>query len=91
MLVQRYEEAVPHLEKARSLDPDNPGTYVQLGQLYHATKKDTEARAALEEAIQINPFNPAIYRLLYEIYSASGEADQAKHAKATLEKLLTPR
>ncbi|MBI2996915.1 MAG: tetratricopeptide repeat protein, partial [Deltaproteobacteria bacterium] len=54
-------------------------------------KKDTEARAALEEAIQINPFNPAIYRLLYEIYSASGEADQAKHAKATLEKLLTPR
>lgn len=87
----RYEEALPHLQQARSLDPDNPTTYVHLGQLYHATKKEAAARTALEEALQINPFNPAIYRLLHDIYNSLGEADLAKTSKATLQKLMTPR
>jgi tetratricopeptide (TPR) repeat protein len=91
MVMRRYDEALPHLEKARSLDPDNPGTYVTLGQIYHTAKNSVAARAALEEAIQINPFNPAIYRLLQDTYNALGEPELAKRARATLEKLLTPR
>lgn len=91
MAMQRHDEARLHLEKARSLDPDNSGTYVTLGQIYQTAKNAAAARAALEEAIQINPFNPAIYRLLYDAYNALGEPELAKQARATLEKLLTPR
>lgn len=87
--MQRYEEALPHLKKAETLNPDYVGTYIQLGRLYHATKNYPEARAALEEAIQINPFNPTIYHLLYRIYAALGKQDQAKKSKATLERLMT--
>lgn len=88
---ERYEEALPYLKKAQELDSDSVSTYIQLGRLYHATKKYSDARVVLEEAIQINPFNPTIYRLLSEIYAAFGEHDQAKKSKATLERLMTPK
>jgi tetratricopeptide (TPR) repeat protein len=88
---ERYEEALPHLNKARELDPDSVSAYVQSGHLFHATRKHSDARVALEEAIQINPFNPAIYRLLSEVYASLGEQDQAKKARATLERLMTMR
>ncbi len=93
VLIQRenHKEALPYLKKSQTLDPDHVGTYVQLGRLYHATKNYSEARIVLEEAIQINPFNPIIYRLLSEIYGASGDQDQAKKAKATLDRLMRTR
>ncbi|HEY2987391.1 MAG TPA: tetratricopeptide repeat protein [Candidatus Binatia bacterium] len=83
----RYQEALPHLKTAHELDPDSVGTYVQLGRLYHASKDFAAAKGALEEAVQINPFNPEIYRLLYETYTALGDQEQAKKAKANLERL----
>jgi tetratricopeptide (TPR) repeat protein len=83
----RHEEALPHLNKARELDPDTANTYVQLGRLYHAAKNFTAAKAALEEAIQINPFVPTIYRLLADSYAALGEDEQARGAKTTLDRM----
>lgn len=88
---KRYDEALPHLQKAQELDSDSVNTYIQLGRLYYATKNFSAARTALEETIQINPFNPIIYRLLSETYAALGEQDQAKRAKTTLERLMTAR
>ena len=87
----RYEEALPHLKGAQELDPDSVNAYIQSGRLYHATKNFSAARAALEEAIQINPFDPTIYRLLSDIYAALGEQDQAKNARATLNRLMATR
>ncbi len=87
----RYEEALPHLEKALEMDPDSVGTYVQLGRLHHAKKDFAAAKADLEAAIQLNPFNPEIYRLLADAYSALGETDKAKSARATLERLARAR
>jgi len=43
----------------------------------------------LEEAIQINPFNPLIYRLLGDTYTALGDAEKARVAKATLDRLMS--
>lgn len=85
---ERYQEALPHLKKARELDPDRVGTYVQLGRLYHASKNHAAARAVLEEAIQINPFNPLLYRLLHEVYAALGAQEQAHKARTILERLM---
>jgi tetratricopeptide (TPR) repeat protein len=84
----RYQEALPHLKRAQELDPDSVGIYVQLGRLRHANKEYVAAKADLEEALQINPFNPEIHRLLSEIYGALGEPEQAKKARATLERLI---
>jgi tetratricopeptide (TPR) repeat protein len=86
--LKRFDEALPPLKTALELDPDNANTYVQLGRVQLAAKRYPESRNALEEAVQINPFNPTIYKLLVEIYSALGDQEQAKQAKATLEKLM---
>lgn len=88
LAMNRTDEALAPLKKALDLDPDSAGTYVQLGRVYHATKNHKEARSVLEEAIQINPFNPLIYRLLADVYAASGEAEKAKNARTTLDKLM---
>ena len=85
----RAEEALPLFKKALDIEPDGVNSYVQLGRAYHATKNFKEARGVLEEAQQINPFHPLIYRLLIDAYNALGEAEKAKQAKATLEKLAS--
>ena len=87
MQMNRHEEALGPLKAAIEVDPDNANTYVQLGRIYHSTKSYKEGRTVLEEALQINPFNPVIYRLLSEIYTQVGEAEKAKQAKWTLDKL----
>ncbi|MBI2534344.1 MAG: tetratricopeptide repeat protein, partial [Deltaproteobacteria bacterium] len=86
--LSRSEEALAALKKALDVDPDNAGTYVQLGRLHYASKKYPESRSMLEVAIQINPFNPQIYRMLTEVYAAVGEPNKAKEAKANLDKLM---
>ena len=83
----RPEDAVPLLKKALDIEPDGANTYVQLGRAYYATKNFKEGRAMLEEALQINPFNPLIYRMLGDIYGALGDAEKARQAKATLDRL----
>ncbi|HEY1371011.1 MAG TPA: tetratricopeptide repeat protein [Candidatus Binatia bacterium] len=87
----RYQEALPHLQKALELDPDSVSAYVQLGRLHHANKEFAAAKADLEEALQINPFNPEIYAMLADAYAALGEQEQAKRAKANLERLARGR
>jgi tetratricopeptide (TPR) repeat protein len=89
--MNRYDDALPPLEKALALDSDNGGTYLQLGRVHHAKKNYKESKEALEEAIQINPFNPLIHRLLAEIYSALGDQAKAAQAKASLNRLMGGR
>jgi tetratricopeptide (TPR) repeat protein len=86
--MNRYAEALTPLKKALDLDPDNGGTYVQLGRIHHATKNLQESKAVLEEAIHINPFNPIIFKLLTEVYASLGEKEKSQQAKASLDKLL---
>jgi tetratricopeptide (TPR) repeat protein len=87
----RYQEAMPHLQKALEVDPDSVNAYVQLGRLHHANKEFAAAKSDLEEAIQINPFNPEIYRLLADAYAALGDRQQAERAKSNLERLARVR
>jgi tetratricopeptide (TPR) repeat protein len=85
--LNRFDDALPLLNKVLAVDPDSANTYVQLGRIHHAAKEFPEARAVLEEAIQINPYNPLIYRLLIETYAATGEAEKGKQARVALDKL----
>ena len=87
--MNRMDEALTSLTQALEVDPDNANTYVQLGRIYTASKKYKEGVNVLEEALQINPFNPAIFRMLSDVYGSLGEPEKARHAKATLDKLMT--
>ncbi|MEX0803482.1 MAG: tetratricopeptide repeat protein [Candidatus Binatia bacterium] len=87
--MNRFNDALVPLKKSLDLDPDNGGTYVQLGRIHHATKNYRESKIALEEAIQINPFNPLIFKLLTEVYASLGEQEKSRQAKASLDTLLS--
>jgi len=59
--VQRFEDCIPVLEDALSIDPFNPTLHYELGAaLMHAERWD-EARAALEKSLEIEPAQPNAY------------------------------
>ena len=84
---QRYEEALPYLEKARRLNPDSARTWFLTGRLHHGAGDYAAARSALEEAIQINPFHPGVRRLLGGVHEALGDEAKARKAREVLERL----
>ena len=84
---RRYDEALPHLEKARHLDPDAVHTYYLTGRLHHEAGDHTRARAALLEALQINPFHPGVYHVLGGVYEATGDDEGARKTREIMSKL----
>jgi tetratricopeptide (TPR) repeat protein len=52
--------ALEHLERARTLNPDDPRTLYQLGRAYAAANQTPKARATLERLLTLDPqFAPA--------------------------------
>jgi tetratricopeptide (TPR) repeat protein len=89
--MRKHDEALPHLQKAQTLDPDNVLTYIQLGRLHHAAGKHAEAQSALEQAIQLNPFDPGIYRTLVDVHTALGNQAAVQRSQSTLKRLMQSR
>ncbi len=84
---RRYQEALPHLEKARYLDPDRVHTYYLMGRLHHEAGDHARARGALLEALQINPFHPGVYQVLGRVYEAMGDEEGARKTRQVMRKL----
>lgn len=84
---QRYDEALPHLERARYLDPDMVHTYYLMGRLHHEAGDHTRARGALLEALQINPFHPGVYQVLRGVYEAVGDDEGARRTREVMREL----
>jgi len=84
---RRYDEALPHLEKARYLDPDRVQTYYLLGRLHHEAGDYTRARAALLEALQINPFHRGVYQVLAGVYETAGDDEGVRKTRQIMMKL----
>lgn len=84
---RNYDQALPHLEKARYLSPDRIHVYYLLGRLHHGAANYSEARRALHEALEINPFHPGVYRVLMQVYAAEGNERRAQEAEETLRRL----
>ncbi len=84
---RRYDEALPHLEKARYLDPDAVHTYYLTGRLHHEAGDPARARGALLEALQINPFHPGVYRVLVGVYEAMGDDAGVRKTREVMRRL----
>lgn len=85
---RRYEEALPHLQRAAGLMPDSPRVLYLLGKCLLGLERTDEAIARLSKAAQLDPGEPAIPLRLAEAYLASGR-DAA--AQAELRRVLELR
>ena len=71
--LKRFEDSLPVLEGALSLDPFNPGLHYELGSAYMKLKKPDEARAALERSLELEPAQPNAYTNLGVISLHAGD------------------
>jgi tetratricopeptide (TPR) repeat protein len=56
LVIQRkFDEAIPLLEKAAALEPNNPDPYFHLGQAYQSVEKHEQAIEVLRKSIALNP------------------------------------
>lgn len=52
---QKADEAIPHIERARSLAPDHPELLYDVAVIYAAAGNHDSALSALEKSLKINP------------------------------------
>ena len=62
-----YQGALPHLERAAALAPNNAGYQAWLGGCYMAVERYEEARTALEKAQQLDPDREDVRSLLDDL------------------------
>ena len=75
--LEKNEEALPFLNRAREISPDHPTTYIQIGETYLKSKDFKRAKEAFVESVQINPFSPELHDHLAHAYEMLGEKNLA--------------
>src|SRR5262249_10771728 len=79
----RYPDAEQAFEKLRTLEPDVPEIYANLGLIYFQEKKFEQAVPSLQHALKLNPALPNLDTLLAMSLSEWG---RSREASAGLEK-----
>lgn len=86
--LNRLDEALPLLQQANQIAPNDWKILAQLGRLY-GEKGDLEAaRKTLEQAVAIEPRKASLHFQLGQIYKKSGDAEKANREFATVRDLL---
>ena len=70
-------EALPPLQRALQLAPENAQTHRQLGKLYSQLRDFPTARAELEKAVALKPNEPAAYLDLVSVYRLTNDLPAA--------------
>ncbi len=78
--VLQLDRAVAAAETAVRLRPDEAGARRLLGDLYHQTGREEDAKEALLAALDRQPDDALAQRLLGDVYTALGQADAAAQA-----------
>lgn len=73
----KVEEALPHLQKALALTPDDYNTLVRAARAYYVRGDHDTAVATLKRAIKTHPDYLRAYDDLYKILIATGKAEEA--------------
>jgi arylsulfatase A-like enzyme/Tfp pilus assembly protein PilF len=75
--LQRPQEALAALQKARKIDPENPMVPVYLGTFYLMGGQRAQARQAYEDALRINPETVRAHTSLAIMATEEGRLDEA--------------
>jgi len=94
-----YDDAAAIMETLKKNKPDNPVSYIYLGNIYFNNKPDMKRRKYFidlsitnyEKAIKLDPENVDIYFYLADIYKQIGRMDRASELLQTGESLLKTR
>ena len=81
------EQAAGLLAKALSLAPNNPSAHEELGKVYLAMNRLSEAQSELEKAIALSPDTSALHYKLGQILRKQGQEDRAREEFAICERL----
>ena len=76
----QWQAALPPLERALSLAPENVATRRQLGKVFVGLADYPHAREQFEKAVALDPHNPAIYLDLVNVYRATDDLPAALRA-----------
>jgi tetratricopeptide (TPR) repeat protein len=55
VIQRKWDEAIPLLEKATRIEPNNPDPYFHLGQAYQSVERHGQAIESLRKSIALNP------------------------------------
>ena len=81
------DQAIGLLNKAISLAPGNPSAHEELGKIYLAMNRLTDAQSELEKAIALAPETSSLHYKLGQVLRKQGQADRAREEFAICEKL----
>jgi tetratricopeptide (TPR) repeat protein len=84
---RNFTEAMPYLEKARTLAPGNPKVHEEMAQVYEAQKNLPQAQAELEQAVALSPETSGLHFKLGQIYRREGNRERAQQEFDLCEKL----
>ena len=87
MALERYEDAIRHLEELRRRGMTFPGTYSSLAGVYAAVGKPEKGYDVLREYVRDNPDNAAGHRNLAGFATKSGRYEEALQILDTAESL----
>lgn len=73
----RAAEALPYLQGAAALAPEESHVHESLGKAYSQLNRLPEARGELEAAVRLAPANAAVHYMLGQVYRKLGEAEKA--------------
>lgn len=83
----KTEEAIEAFLRVQRLDPTDPGTAINLGQLYRQERKHLEALDAFRRAMEAAPYNATAAYGLANTLILAGRADEGRDAMAHFERL----
>ncbi len=88
--LKRWNEAVPELEKAASLQDKNPLIQIALGQAYIATGQTDKGMAAFDKAIALSPTAVVWNNIAYSLAEQNVQLDRAnQYSDAAINALET--
>lgn len=81
------DAAIPYLDKAAAMSPDNPSIHEELSHVYAAQQNLPKAQSELERAVALAPNIASLHFKLGQIYRKEGLKDRAQEEFSTCEKL----
>jgi tetratricopeptide (TPR) repeat protein len=85
---RKFDDAVPHFQRAIELDSQNYGAYTRLAELYEQTGKLKEALALVEQALRIRGADVTKSVALGRIYALLGRRSEALNV---IDRVTKPR